>query len=205
MKTIFENKFKIWSISVVGIAILGILLILYDRFFNSQMALNIGVIFFSLAGIMVGVEAILRRRIVLRSPYHKRLSETYVGITAIAQGLLIILTGCLLIGLLVINYLNAGQNLFQHFVRHPGIPFLVFSFICFLTALSIGIGSLEEKQGSKFTIILNLLTNRILGSTILVLIGIIFLGLGLLEIINPTYFDSIGGGFLEVLFPGKTG
>jgi len=200
MKTVFSIKSKYWAATVISIAIIGILLILYDNFFNSIVSLNIGVLLFSLSGIMIGLEAIVKRKIILSAPYHKRLSDTYIGIATIAQGLLIILTGCFLIGLLTLNYLNEGRNLFHHFVKHPGIPLLFLSVFCFLTAVTAIIGSLEDKQGLKFLVILNLLTSRFLAGTILILLGIFFLCAGILEIINPNYFDSIGGGFLEVLF-----
>ena len=202
MKTIFGNKASSWSGAVIGIAAFGILLILYDRFFGSYLLLNIGGILFSISGIMIGMEAILKREIILRSPYHRRLSETYIGVTAIAQGLIIIIIGCFLIGILVLNYLNSGHSLFQYFVKHPGVPFLILSLMCFLTAVITIIGSMEDKQGSKFVIILNLLTSRFLPGIILIVLGTVFLCLGILEIFNPEYFDSIGGGFLEVLFIG---
>lgn len=203
MQTIFANSSKFWNRIVLSIAGLGILLIVFDRFFSSDITLNLGVTLFSVAGILIGLEAIVRRKIILQSPYHRRLSQTYIGFAAVAQGLLIIFLGSFLIGLLIIDYFNSGRSLFEHFIKRPGIPFLIFSLICLLTAISIGIGSVEEKQGSKFVIILNLLTSRILGSTILIIIGIIFLCLGILEIANPNYFDSLGGGFLEILFLGK--
>src|SRR3989304_4248375 len=202
MKTIFENKSKYWSGAVIGLAVLGILLIMYDRFFGSYLLLNLGGILFSISGIMIGMEAILKREIILRSPYHRRLSETYIGVTAIAQGLIIIIIGCFLIGILVLNYLNSGHSLFQYFVKHPGPPFLILSLMCFLTAVITIIGSMEDKQGSKFVIILNLLTSRFLPGIILIVLGTVFLCLGILEIFSPEYFDSIGGGFLEVLFIG---
>jgi hypothetical protein len=203
MKTIFENKSKYWSGAVIGFGVLGILLILYDRFFGSYLLLNLGGIFFSISGIMIGVEAILQRKIIVASPYHRRLSETYIGITAVAQGLIIIIIGFFLIGLLVLNYLTSGRSLFLYFVQHPGVPFLLFSLICFLTAVIAIVGSMEDKQGSKFEIILNLLTSRFLAGTILILLGIIFFCLGILEIIDPSYFDSLGGEYLEVLFLGQ--
>jgi hypothetical protein len=204
MKTIFENKSKYWSRVVLSIAVLGILLILYDRLFGSYLLLNLGGILFSISGIMIGIEAIVKRKIILRSPYHRRLSETYLGVTAVAQALIIIITGLFLIGLLVPNYLNSGRSLFLYFVQHPGVLFLLFSLICFLTAVIVIVGSMEDKLGYKFEIILNLLASRFLSGAILVILGIIFLCLGLLELINPEYFDSIGGGYLEILFLGST-
>ena len=205
MKTIFENKSKYWSWTVISIAVLGILLILYDRFFGSYLLLNLGGILFSVSGIMIGMEAIIKRKIILPSSYHRRLSETYTGITAVAQGLIIIITGLFIIGLLVLNYLNSGRSLFHYFVEHPGFPFIFLAVMCFLTSIIAIVGSMEDKQVFKFIMILNLLTSRFLAETILILLGIFFFCLGILEIIDPNYFDSLGGGFLEVLFLGQQG
>lgn len=200
---VFSDKSNYWTSTVIILAIIGILLILYDRFYNSFISLNIGVILLSFSGIMIGLEAIIKRKIILSSPHHKRLSETYIGVAAIAQGLLIILTGFFLIGLLASNYLNSGQSLFHHFVERPGGPLLFLSLFCLLTAVTVNVGSVEDKQGLKFIVILNLLTSRFLAGTILILLGVIFLCLGLVEIFNPEYFDSLGGEFLEILFLGQ--
>jgi hypothetical protein len=203
MGNLFKYKMKNWSAIVISIGMIGIVLILYSRFYDSSFALNIGVIIFSFAGIFVGIESIIRRRIILRSPYHKRLSETYIGLAAVSQGLIIIFIGLLLIAIIILNLLAMGRSTFLYFVIHPGIPFIIFSAFCFLTALPIIIGSLEEKHGSKFVFILNLITTRALAGTILTALGLVCLCLGLLELVNPQYFDSIGGGFLEVLFLGN--
>jgi hypothetical protein len=198
------NKLHFRTSTILISAGLGILLILFSILYDAPPPLNIGVILFSLAGIMVGIDAILRKKIILRSQYHRRLSETYLGIAAVAQGLIVVFTACFLILLIVINYLNEGRNLFQHFVEHPSVPLLFVSAICILSAIFISVGSVEDKQGSKFTIVLNLLASRLLPSIILMLLGIIIFCLGILEIINPQYFDSLGGGFIEHLFRGRT-
>lgn len=198
------NKLYFRTSTILIPAGLGILLILFSIPFEVPIILNMGIILFSLAGIMVGIEAVLSKKIILRSPYHRRLSETYLGTAAVAQGLTVILIGCFLMTLIIVNYLNEGRNLFQHFIERPGIPFIFISAFCILTSIFTSIGSVEDKQGSKFTIVLNLLASRLLPSIILMLLGIIFFCLGILEIISPQYFDSLGGGFLEQLFLGKT-
>lgn len=198
------NKLQFKTSTILIPAGLGVLLILFSILVESPPAFNFGVILFSLAGIMVGIDAISRRKIILRSPYDRRLSETYIGIAAVAQGLLVILTGCFLIILILLNYFNEGRNLFHHFIRRPGISLIFLSSYCILTAVFMSIGSVEEKQGSKFKIILNLFASRILPSTVLILLAIFFFSLGVIEIVNPQYFDALGGGFLEQLFLGKT-
>ena len=42
-----------------------------------------------------------------------------------------------------------------------------------------------------------------LPGVILLMLGLSALGLGLLEIVAPTLFDGLGGGFLEVLYGVK--
>jgi hypothetical protein len=203
VQTVFKDNSKNWNKLILAIAGLGILLVIIDHFFESEFLRNLGIFSFSFAAILVGLEAVIERKIILQSRYSRRLSETYLGAAAIAQGLLIILLAFFILSLPIIDYLNAGQKLFEHFVRRPGILFIIFSFICFLTVIAVGIGSVEEKQGPKFVVILNLIAGRILGPTILFFIGLFFFGLGILEIINPAYFDSLGGGFLEVIFLGQ--
>ena len=105
----------------------------------------------------------------------------------------------------MLNYFNSGRSLFHYFVKHPGFPFLFLALICFLTSIISILGSMEDKQVSKLEFILNLLTSRFLAGTILILFGAIFLCMGILEIIDPCYFDSLGGGFLEVMFFGQQG
>lgn len=194
------NKLYSWSLSAIILAGIGIILILFSILTHSSFTLNIGGVLFSLAGMMVGIEAILRRKIILRSPYNRRLSETYIGITAVAQGLLVILTGCFLIILILIHYFSEAQNLFHHFIRRPGIPLIFLSSYCILTAIFMSIGSIGDKQGTKLQIIQKLITSHFLSSFILIVLGLLFFFLGVLEIFNPVYFDSLGGSLLEVIF-----
>lgn len=199
----FKNTNSILNKLVLALAVSGILLVVIDYFFSAEFLRYAGIILFSFAGILIGLEAILHRKIILQSPYHRRLSQTYVGLAAVAQGFLIIFIGLFLLSLPIIDLFNAGQKLFNHFVKRPGVLFILFSIICFLTVIAVGIGSVEEKQGQKFAVFLNLITNRILGPAILFFIGLFFLAIGILEIIDPTYFDSLGGGYLELLFLKK--
>jgi len=115
---------------------------------------------------------------------------------------LIIFLGLFLIIISILAYFNSGQSVFHYFIRHPGIPLLIFGFICFLSSTISMLGSVEEKQGTKFLVILNLLTSRLLPGLILIAIGLAATCLGIIEIFDPKYFDSLGGGLLEVLFIG---
>jgi len=192
-----------WSKFVIAVAIIGILLVIADQIFTISILTCLGIIVFALTGIMIGLEGIVKRKIILRSRYSRRLSETYIGITAVAQGILIIFLGLFLIAISILAYFNSGQSVFHYFIRHPGVPLLIFGFICFLSSTISILGSVEEKQGTKFLVILNLLTSRLLPGLILIAIGLAVTCLGMIEIFDPQYFDSLGGGFLEVMFIGS--
>ena len=194
---------KYWSKFVIAIAIIGILFMVVDQIFMIPILTYFGIFNFALSGILIGLEGIVKRRIILRSRYSRRLSETYIGITAVAQGILIIFLGLFLITISILAYFNSGQSVLHYFIRHPGIPLLIFGFICFLSSTISILGSVEEKQGTKFLVILNLLTSRLLPGLILIVIGLAATCLGMIEIFDPKYFDSLGGGFLEVLFIGR--
>jgi hypothetical protein len=194
---------KHWSKFVIAAAILGILLVIADQIFTIHILTNFGIIVFALSGIMIGLEGIVKKKVVLISRYNRRLSETYIGITAVAQGILIIFLGLFLIAISILAYFNSGKSVFHYFIRHPGIPLLIFGFICFLSSTISILGSVEDKQGTKFLVIINLLTSRLLPGLILIAIGLAATCMGIIEIFDPKYFDSLGGGFLEVLLLGR--
>jgi hypothetical protein len=152
--------------------------------------------------IVIGLQAIITRRIVQVSRYNRYADETYVGVAAMAQGFIFIMMGFLFIGIAVVAYLNSGRELFLHFVRHPGLILLIFGLFLLLTATSAVVGTVEEKEGERFEVLLNLLTSRLLPGLILFTLAAVVLALGLLEIASPATFDQLGGGFLEVLFGG---
>lgn len=54
------NKLYSWSLLAIILAGIGIILILFSILTHSSFTLNIGGVLFSLAGMMVGIEAILR-------------------------------------------------------------------------------------------------------------------------------------------------
>jgi len=194
-----------WRVIVLFFALLGMALIILESAFHIPELINPGIILFAISGVMIGLEGIIKRKIILRSRYNKRLSETYLGFAAIAQGLIIIFVGCFLVTLVILDYLKFDHSIFIYLVKHPGIALLFFSLICFLSAVIVLVGSREDKEVHKLVFILNLLTNRLVAGPILIALGILSLYLGITEISNPEYFDSLGGGFLEGLFLGSKG
>ena len=67
--------------------------------------------------------------------------------------------------------------------------------------IAIG-GSVEQKEGTRWVVMLDFFVGRLLPGAILIVIGLGALGLGLFEFVAPAQFDALGGGFLEVLFGG---
>lgn len=110
--------------------------------------------------------------------------------------------GLFFIGVALAAYLNSGRSVFLHFVRHPGLPLMVFGAACLMGALVAVAGSVEPKQVSKWAVLLDLFTSRLLTGLILLVLGVGAIGLGLFELAAPHGFDQVGGGFLEVLFSG---
>lgn len=190
------------AILAIVVALVGALLL----FLGQRLALDIltyagfGVI--GVVAILFGLQAAITRQMLQTSRYSRHATETYVGIAAIAQGIILIMIGLLFIGLALVAYLNSGRELFLHFVRHPGLILLIIGLFLMMTAISALVGTVEEKEGGRFEVFLNLLASRLLPWLILLALAAAAIALGLLEISSPQIFDQLGGGFLEVLFGG---
>jgi hypothetical protein len=186
----------------IVVALIGALLL----FLGQRLALDIltyaGFSVMGVVAILFGLQAIVTRQMLQTSRYSRHATETYVGVAAIAQGIILIMMGLLFIGLALAAYLNRGRELFLHFVRHPGLILLIFGLFLLLVAISAIIGTVEEKEGGRFELLLNLLASRLLPGLILLALAAAAIALGLLEITSPQAFDQLGGGFLEVLFGG---
>ena len=188
-------------INVVDVS--GIALIVMGQIFSTSDLTLLGLFVFSISGILIGIEAIKQRIFLEQSRYNKRYTETYLGFAAVLQGVLIIFVGLFLCSVAVINYLNIGESVFLYLVRHPGIPLVLFGIYCLATAGTAIIGYVEQKQGPKWNVFLELIASRLLPGIILMVIALIAISLGVIEIAAPEYFDKMGGGFLEILFKIK--
>jgi len=190
------------TILAIVVGLFGFLLL----FLGQRLALDIltyaGFGLMGVMAIVVGLQAIVTRRLVQISRYNRHADETYVGVAAVAQGIIFIMMGFLFIGLALVAYLNSGRELFLHFVRHPGLILLIIGLLFLMTAISALVGTVEEKEGGRFEVLLNLLASRLLPGLILLVLAAGAISLGLLEIAAPQTFDQLGGGFLEVLFGG---
>ena len=189
---------SLWSIVQIGLAVIAFLLAFAGDKLSIPILLYAGISIFGIAAIVVGMEAMITRHIVL---YRQRnYSETYLGIAAYAQGVQFSIIGIFLIGVSIVGYLDSGRDLFLHLIQRPWSVLVIFGVSCLMQAVIALGGSVEQKQGTRWVVILDFFVGRLLPGIILVAIGFGALGLGLLEFVMPAQFDALGGGFLEALF-----
>ena len=191
---------RLWSRIQIGLAVIAFLLAFLGDKLSSPALLYAGIAMFGVTAIVVGMEAMLTRQIVLSR--NRNYSETYLGLAAYAQGVQFSIIGIFFIVAALAAYLDNGRDLFLHFVRRPWSVLVVFGVFCLMQAvIAIG-GSVEQEQGTRFAVMLDLFVGRLLPGVILIVIGLGALGLGLFEFIAPAQFDALGGGLLKVMFGG---
>ena len=186
-----------WTIAQVAVFVLGFALAFAGDKLSIPILLYGGISLFGVAAFLIGMEGAITQRIVLG---RRRYNETYVGIAAYAQGVQFMMIGAFFIGVSFLAYFDTGRDTFLQLVRRPWPVLLVVGVYCLMQSIIAFYGYEEEKQGTRWVVILNLLTSRLLPGVILVVIGVGFTGLGLLELTLPAVFDNLGGGFLEVLY-----
>lgn len=184
-------------------AVLGVLFVLGGDKLAMPMLMYGGIACFGLFAMTIGWEAIIMREIVVGSR-RRGTRQTYTGVPAVLQGIQFNLIGFFLIGISVFVYLgngnNNGREIFLHFIRRPGMPLVAIGLLLLLQSLVMFLGYRELNEGSGFMMTMNLIVSRMLPGVILLALGLGAMGLGLLEIVAPTVFDNLGGGFLEELY-----
>jgi hypothetical protein len=189
-----------WSIIQIGLAVVAFLLAFAGDKLSIPIMLYSGIALFGITAIVIGLEAMLTQRIVLSR--QRNYSETYLGFAAYAQGVQFSLIGLFFIVTSIAAYLDNGRDIFLHLVKRPWSVLVVFGTYCLMQAvIAIG-GSVEQKEGTRWVVMLDFFVGRLLPGAILIVIGLGALGLGLFEFVAPAQFDALGGGFLEVLFGG---
>ena len=189
-----------WSIIQISLAVVAFLLAFAGDKLSIPIMLYSGIALFGVTAIVIGLEAMLTQRIVLSR--QRNYSETYLGFAAYAQGVQFSLIGLFFIVTSIAAYLDNGRDIFLHLVKRPWSVLVVFGTYCLMQAvIAIG-GSVEQKEGTRWVVMLDFFVGRLLPGAILIVIGLGALGLGLFEFVAPAQFDALGGGFLEVLFGG---
>ena len=194
---------NLWRVAQLSIVAAGVLVVTAGRLTERPNFDYVGVALLGLAAFFIGLEAMFRRQMIIGSRYRRYGTETYKGAAGIAQGIQFVFLGIFLMASGLLAYFNSGRSVFLYFIRRPGALLLAFGVFCYSSAVIAFSGSVEQKQGSKFVRILDLLASRLLPGIILGMIGTGVIVLGLLEISAPQVFDQLGGGFLEALFGGQ--
>ena len=186
-----------WTIVQVSVFVIGFLFAFAGDKLSMPALMYGGITLFGVAAFLIGMEAAIMHRIVLG---RRRYNETYVGFAAYAQGMQFMMIGIFFIGASFLAYFDTGRDIFLQYVRRPWPVLVVVGFYCLMQAV-IAFGGYEEaKQGTRWIVVLNLITSRLLPGVILVVIGLGLLALGLLDLTAPVLFDKLGGGFLEALY-----
>jgi hypothetical protein len=188
-----------WTTLQIIFGLLGILLAFVGDRLSMPILINAGIAYIGLASIAIGWEAILTRYIKLGSR-RRGTRSTYTGLAAVMHGIQFNLLGLFVIGLGFFTDFNAGREVFLRFVRRPGLPLMLIGALMLMQAIIVLSGSLEERQGRRWTVIMNLVISRLLPGIILVVIGLGALGLGMFEFVAPAAFDEMGGGLLETMY-----
>jgi len=191
---------NVWTIAQVSVFVVAFLLAFAGDKLSSSLLMYGGISLFGCVAFLIGMEAAITRRIVLGS---RRYDETYVGLAAYAQGVQFMMIGAFLVSASFLAYFDTGRDWFLHLVQRPWPVLLTIGVYCLTQSIIAFSGYEEEKQGTRWIVILNLLTSRLLPGVILVVVGLGFTALGLLDLTLPAVFDKMGGGFLEVLYGVK--
>ena len=191
---------SVWRVVQLSTAAVGVGSIILGRVLSRPQFDYIGIAILGFAGVLIGLEGIYKQEMILTSRYSRRGTETFLGAPGIAQGIQFVLVGIFLVGASLSALFNSGEYVFQYLVRRPGWLLLTFGLFCLSSAVIAFSGSVEQRTGTRFERILDLLAGRLLPGFILLFLALIIFGLGFLEILAPPVFDQLGGGFLEVLF-----
>lgn len=188
-----------WKKLQIGLIVLALLLVFAGDKLSIPLLSYTGIACLGLAAMVVGWEAIVTQQIVLGRRGGNR--GTYVGVPAMFQGIQFNVFGFFLISVAVSIYMRANvREYFLQWVRRPGLPLVVLGILVLMQAVITISGSLEQRDGPRSEVIFDLLVARLLPGLFLAIVGLSALGLGLFEIVAPNVFDSIGGGFLEMLY-----
>ena len=196
MKKVLRNLIIIIGLAAIGLAVLS-------NYYESKFFTSLVIFIFAITSLLIGIEAIITREIIFISRYSRKLNETYRGIAAVAHGVVFIILSLYFGVISVLYYQDSGDNVSQYFIRRPGVIILIIGIYMLSFSLIAFVGYEEQKQNSKFVYYMDLIASRLLPGVILSAWAIAFILLGIVEIVDPQYFDSLGGGLLEVLFLKK--
>ena len=116
------------------------------------------------------------------------LTETYTGVSAVAEGVGFVLIGQGVLGGAIIHGLGAGSSVIAYIGKHPGLALLYSGAVALTFSIPGIIGSHEERR-SRLAFLVSV-PGRLFWLVIM-LLAIAALLLGLLDLIAPSVFDSL--------------
>jgi hypothetical protein len=177
---------------------LGLLLVYGGNQLARPILIHAGIICLGLAMIVMGLEAIVQRRLIRWKRGRPR--ETYRGIPAIFQGIQFNLIGLFLIGAAIMMQFNNGREIFQEVIRRPGLLLVLLGGLCLLQMLIVLGGSGKPRDESQGLRLFALVVSRLFPGLIWLVFGLVLLALGMFDILAPMRFDEVGGRILEELY-----
>ena len=188
-----------WTTLQLIFGLLGLLLVFGGDRLSMPTLMNLGIASLGLASIAVGWEAIITQHIRLGSR-RRGSRRTYTGLAAILHGIQFNLFGLFFIGVGLFSDISGWREIGLQFARRPGLLLMLFGALFLLQAIIALSGSLQDRQGSRASVILSLLFTRLLPGIILLVLGLGAIGLGMFEFVAPNAFDEMGGMYLEMLY-----
>jgi hypothetical protein len=166
---------------------------------NNPVLQDLGIAALGVLSIVMGWEAILKRRIVIGSRRHGS-RHLYTGSAAVLHGVQFNILGFFLIVIAILLFFNADPKVLgQQIARHPGWLLVLLGIIFLTQAVIVFIGE-KLAEDARWSVLLDLIVLRLLPGGILVVLGVAALGLGLFEILLPNAFDAMGGTLLEAAY-----
>ncbi|HJQ13230.1 MAG TPA: hypothetical protein VJ830_00670, partial [Anaerolineales bacterium] len=137
----------IWTTLQIGLVALGLLLVYGSDQLAQPILMRAGITSLGLAMIVMGLEAIVKRRVVRWKRGRPR--EAYIGIPAILQGIQFNFIGLFLIGAAIMMQFNNGREIFLQAIRRPGPLLVLLGGLCLLQMLIMLLGSGKTRNESQ--------------------------------------------------------
>lgn len=191
------------ELTFLGLGVLGFALGVWT---SRPVMLQAGLFFVAVSLLLSGLDALVMRRLGF---WHgaKTDSVPYAGQIARFWGVVYILVAVWLFAAVISTFLGRQTAVVTLLLRRPGILLISLGLV-FLSMAGANLFEMAEppeSEQSAVSRVLQLVFSSALPGVILLILGIGMLGLGLLELVLPATFDSLGGSLLELIVQGPPG
>jgi hypothetical protein len=181
---------------ILGFA-LGFLMIYGGAELAVPILIHAGLVPIGVTTMLWGADAIITRRSSYTIGEDEQRQETYNGFAAMADGLVLLIVGFIIISTGIVLLVGFEQAVLDYLKARPGVALLLGGGLAAVYGLTLMLGSQQENQGGLRT--LASIPARIFGF-ILFILGAGGLVLGLLEMLQPNAFHN-ALGILRGLLP----